>query len=91
MHIPAACDQLMRSLGVLRLSLTARCNLACPCCLPDGQEPTGVLSLEQRRGTDGEPLLHPQLEQLIDAVQQLRAREIALTTNGSLLSCECAR
>ena len=71
-----AVDALGRPLGVLRLSLTARCNLACPYCLPDGQEPPGLLSLQQRlqlieaavslgagslRLTGGEPLLHPEL------------------------------
>ena len=107
-------DQLHRPLGVLRLSLTARCNLACPYCLPDGVEPPGLLSLEQRRQviaaavalgarslrlTGGEPLLHGSLEALIAAVQPLRARhpggeglhEIALTSNGSLLSAGRAR
>lgn len=102
-------DQLGRPLGVLRLSLTARCNLACPYCLPDGQEPPGLLTLAQRlavitaavnlgatslRLTGGEPLLHPQLETLIKAVQPLRTRglhEIALTSNGVLLSAERAR
>ena len=102
-------DELGRPLGVLRLSLTARCNLACPYCLPDGQEPPGLLTLEQRRVvvqaavalgahslrlTGGEPLLHPQLESLIEAVQPLRAqglREIALTSNGTLLSASRAR
>ena len=102
-------DGLGRPLGVLRLSLTARCNLACPYCLPDGQEPPGLLTLEQRRVvvqaavalgahslrlTGGEPLLHPQLESLIEAVQPLRAqglREIALTSNGTLLSASRAR
>jgi sulfatase maturation enzyme AslB (radical SAM superfamily) len=44
----SATDQLNRPLGVLRLSLTARCNLACPYCLPDGMEPPGLLTLEQR-------------------------------------------
>ncbi|MFM7513804.1 MAG: GTP 3',8-cyclase MoaA [Cyanobium sp.] len=109
-----ATDQLNRPLGVLRLSLTARCNLACPYCLPDGQEPEGLLTLEQRlrviaaavalgvrslRLTGGEPLLHEQLEKLIAAVQPLRAghpegpglREIALTSNGVLLSAARAR
>ena len=94
---------------MLRLSLTARCNLACPYCLPDGVEPPGLLTLAQRlrvieaavalgarslRLTGGEPLLHPQLEELIRAVQPLRARglaEIALTSNGVLLSAERAR
>jgi cyclic pyranopterin phosphate synthase len=109
-----ATDQLNRPLGVLRLSLTARCNLACPYCLPDGVEPPGLLSLEQRlqvvaaavslgahslRLTGGEPLLHGGLEALIAAVQPLRAaepdgpglRDIALTSNGVLLSGERAR
>ena len=102
-------DVLGRPLGVLRLSLTARCNLACPYCLPDGTEPPGLLTLEQRRVvvqaavalgahslrlTGGEPLLHPQLESLIEAVQPLRAQglqEIALTSNGTLLSASRAR
>jgi GTP 3',8-cyclase len=110
----SATDQLNRPLGVLRLSLTARCNLACPYCLPDGVEPPGLLSQEQRlrviaaavglgvrslRLTGGEPLLHGGLEELIAAVQPLRAlgpdgpglREIALTSNGALLSAERAR
>jgi cyclic pyranopterin phosphate synthase len=75
-------DRLGRPLGVLRLSLTARCNLACPYCLPDGQEPPGLLDQDQRlrliaaavalganslRLTGGEPLLHPGLEALIAA------------------------
>jgi len=109
-----AIDKLNRPLGVLRLSLTARCNLACPYCLPDGVEPAGLLKLAQRlrvieaavmlgarnlRLTGGEPLLHGGIEELIAAVQPLRAlapgghglREIALTSNGVLLSAERAR
>lgn len=85
---PAPHDRLGRPLGVLRLSLTARCNLACPYCLPDGQEPPGLLSQAQRlavveaavalgahhlRLTGGEPLLHPGLEALIAAAAPLRA------------------
>jgi cyclic pyranopterin phosphate synthase len=110
---PTSSDQPLdghgRPLGVLRLSLTARCNLACPYCLPDGKEPAGLLNLAQRRAvvqaavalgahslrlTGGEPLLHPELESLIEAVQPLRAqglREIALTSNGTLLSAGRAR
>lgn len=107
LKVPA--DQLGRPLGVLRLSLTARCNLACPYCLPDGKEPPGLLTLEQRlqvikaavalgarslRLTGGEPLLHLQLEKLIKAIQPLRAKglaEIALTSNGLLLTAERAQ
>ncbi|MCP9775510.1 GTP 3',8-cyclase MoaA [Cyanobium sp. WAJ14-Wanaka] len=109
-----ATDRLNRPLGVLRLSLTARCNLACPYCLPDGVEPPGLLTATQRlqvvaaavalgahslRLTGGEPLLHSGLEELIAAVQPLRAqskegpglRQIALTSNGTLLSAKRAR
>jgi cyclic pyranopterin phosphate synthase len=114
-------DQRGRPLGVLRLSLTARCNLACPYCLPDGREPPGLLTLAQRlavieaavalgarslRLTGGEPLLHPELEALIAAAARLRRpaqaapprpapspglEEIALTSNGALLSAARAR
>jgi cyclic pyranopterin phosphate synthase len=109
MEAAAPLDRLERPLGVLRLSLTARCNLACPYCLPDGKEPAGLLSMEQRlaviaaavdlgahtlRLTGGEPLLNPTLEALISSVQPLRQRglrEVALTSNGSLLSFERAQ
>ncbi len=81
-----------RPLGVLRLSLTARCNLACPYCLPDGREPPGLLNQVQRlavveaavalgarrlRLTGGEPLLHPGVEALIAAAAPLRARGLS--------------
>ena len=69
-------DRLNRPIGVLRLSLTARCNLACPYCCPDVEEPPGLLTLEQQirvirvatrlgaqtlRLTGGEPLLSRRL------------------------------
>jgi cyclic pyranopterin phosphate synthase len=94
---------------VLRLSLTARYNLACPYCLPDGHEPPGLLSEAQRlavveaavglgarslRLTGGEPLLHNGLEALIAACAPLRRSglaEIALTSNGALLTAARAR
>ena len=89
MSVQSPGDLRGRPLGVLRLSLTARCNLACPYCCPDSQEPAGLLSLEQRvqlvqafvslgghtlRLTGGEPLLHGGLEALIAAVRPLRQR-----------------
>ncbi|MFZ0409841.1 MAG: radical SAM protein [Cyanobium sp.] len=113
---PAQVDRHGRPLGVLRLSLTARCNLACPYCCPDSADPPGLLTLAERqqlveaavqlgvhtlRLTGGEPLLHPDLEALISALTPLRQRpqgdrrgrlrQIALTSNGTLLSAERAR
>ncbi len=109
-------DQLGRPGGVLRLSLTARCNLACPYCCPDSHDPPELLTLTERvqlvstaaelgfrrlRLTGGEPLLHRGLEDLVAALQPLRApqgssgsqglSEIALTTNGVLLSAQRAQ
>ncbi|MDA0726512.1 MAG: GTP 3',8-cyclase MoaA [Cyanobacteria bacterium] len=110
-----ATDQLQRPLGVLRLSLTARCNLACPYCQPDGEEAPDRLTTEQRlrvieaacslgvsslRLTGGEPLLTPDLEELLEAIGLARRHtnsplrdlsDIALTTNGLLLSPERAQ
>jgi len=67
----SATDQLNRPLGVLRLSLTARCNLACPYCLPDGVEPPGLLTLEQRL-------------QVIGAAVSLGARSLRLIAAARL-------
>ena len=81
-------DRLNRPIGVLRLSLTARCNLACPYCCPDVEEPPGLLTLEQQmrvirvaarlgaqtlRLTGGEPLLSSRLLPLLQRVNDGRA------------------
>ena len=107
-------DQHNRPLGVLRLSLTARCNLSCPYCQPDGGEDSR-LSLQERlqlirtccdlglttlRITGGEPLLAPDLNELLQAIQQGRnsrhdplhqLQEVAMTTNGTLLDASRAQ
>ncbi|HGY5532232.1 MAG: GTP 3',8-cyclase MoaA [Prochlorococcus sp.] len=83
-------DVLGRELGSLRLSLTSRCNLACPYCQPDGQEPKALLDQAQHlalitascllgaqtlRLTGGEPLLCDDLEPLLAAVQRRRSQK----------------
>ena len=108
-------DRLGRPLGVLRLSLTARCNLSCTYCCPADDEPNHRLTVQHQiaviraacrlglqslRLTGGEPLLSDQLEPLLQAISQARAdprdplarlREVALTSNGVLLSRERAK
>ena len=89
MQQPPLHDRLGRPLGVLRLSLTARCNLNCPYCLPEGKDPPGRLTLEERQAlvaaavdlgahtlrlTGGEPLLDADLETLIETLRPLRPR-----------------
>ena len=112
---PSVADQHLRTLGVLRLSLTARCNLFCPYCRPDAEDPPGLLSLEQQlrvirvacrlgvhtlRLTGGEPLLSDRLLPLLLQIQKGRnthgdpltgLREVALTSNGVLLTAERAK
>ncbi|MGE4582820.1 MAG: cyclic pyranopterin phosphate synthase MoaA, partial [Synechococcus sp.] len=44
----AVVDQRARTLGVLRLSLTARCNLDCSYCRPDAADPPGLMTLDQQ-------------------------------------------
>ncbi len=115
MEPPPVSDRLGRSLGVLRLSLTARCNLACPYCCPESIEPRGLLSTRDQlrlihaacrlgahtlRLTGGEPLLTDRLWPLLDALSSGRKnlessfsklKDLAITTNGSLLDDEKAR
>ena len=108
-------DRLARPLGVLRLSLTARCNLSCPYCCPESIEPPGLLTTADQlrliaaacrlgahtlRLTGGEPLLTDRLWPLLDALSLgrqtaahpfSRLKEVAITTNGSLLNDNKAR
>ena len=80
------------------LEITNRCNLACSFC-PKTKRPSRTLSPEEfrllagrlRPHTDhlylhvmGEPLLHPQLPELLDICRELSFR-VVLTTNGTLL------
>jgi cyclic pyranopterin phosphate synthase len=112
--LTAEFDQWSRPFGVLRISLTARCNLACPYCCPDPKDPPGLLDLDQHlrlirvacglglqtlRLTGGEPLLSDRLLPLLEALAAGRAdaadplarlRDVALTTNGVLLTPEKA-
>lgn len=115
MHLTPVVDVHQRPLGVLRLSLTARCNLSCPYCCPDSSDRPGLLNLEEQlrlirvacrlgahtlRLTGGEPLLSSQLLPLLQNVFEARRlqgdpmqglREVALTTNGVLLTQQMGR
>lgn len=88
----------MRTLKKAYLEITNVCNLRCSFC-PGSRRPQGFLTPEQfcilagrlRPHTEylylhlmGEPLLHPQLEQLLETGEELGFR-IMITTNGTLL------
>lgn len=48
----------------------------------------GSLGVRKIRVTGGEPTLHPKLEEIISGIRQTSGIEIAMITNGSLLSRE---
>ena len=88
----------MRTLKKAYLEITNICNLACAFC-PGTRRDKAFLSPEQFRilagrirphtqylylHLMGEPLLHPQLEELLDIAAELDFR-VMLTTNGTLL------
>ena len=83
------------------LEITNRCNLACSFC-PKTKRPARTLSPAEfhhlaeklRPYTDylylhvlGEPLMHPQLEGLLDICRELLFR-VVITTNGTLLPAQ---
>ena len=88
----------MRALKKAYLEITNVCNLSCRFC-PGTRRPKGFLTPEQfqllaerlRPHTEylylhlmGEPLLHPQLDQLLDRAGRLDF-PVMITTNGTLL------
>jgi cyclic pyranopterin phosphate synthase len=96
-------DQLRRPIHDLRISVMDRCNFRCPYCMPRETFHSGerldfaeILRLarvfvragvKKLRITGGEPLLRPNLADLIGDLTQLQdIEDIALTTNGMLLA-----
>lgn len=92
-----------RTIDYLRLSLTPSCNLRCRYCNANGQERehspmdnsdlvflvsvATALGISRVRLTGGEPLLKPDLPELIAALRDLTGvAEITLTTNGNRLA-----
>jgi cyclic pyranopterin phosphate synthase len=92
-----------RVIDHLRLSLTSACNLACQYCSAGEQQDACHIEagfavalvrwLSRRHGvrhvrlTGGEPLLYPQLLELVAALSALgNLDEITLTTNGQALA-----
>lgn len=93
-------DAFGRSVTDLRVAVTRDCNLACFFCHREGASPTaqqmtaaelgrlvrvgarlGVVSVKL---TGGEPLLRPDIAQVVHAIKS-HVREVSLVTNGTLL------
>ncbi|MEM2902849.1 MAG: GTP 3',8-cyclase MoaA [Candidatus Bathyarchaeia archaeon] len=98
-------DRYGRPLMNLRVSVTESCNLECFYCHREGQflaqslmTPDEVkrivqisceLGVENVKITGGEPLLRPDLEEIVSGLKGLKAlKELSMVSNGRLLSAE---
>lgn len=96
-------DCLGRTIDYLRISLTSGCNMRCTYCCPSGTGSHAAMmpmadclrlvplivstGISRIRFTGGEPLLYPQLPELIAQFAKLPGvRKTAVTTNGLLLA-----
>lgn len=101
--VPPLLDGCGRHIDHLRLSLTERCNLACQYCSVGREAGgcriethfaialvrwlSGRHAVRHVRLTGGEPLLHPELTEIISGLSALGTLdEITLTTNGQALA-----
>jgi len=97
----ATADRFGREIKGLRISVTQRCDLACPHCHREGQAPSssemspeeigrlvGVgasLGIRKVKITGGEPLLRSDIVDIVARISPI-VSEVSLTTNGSRLS-----
>lgn len=87
----------------LRISVTQKCNLKCPYCHREGEEsPSTEMSVDEIKRiahialglgiskvklTGGEPLIRPEIVQIVASISGLRGiRDLSMTTNGTLLA-----
>ncbi len=102
MHeISLARDTYGREVKSLRLSVTQRCDLACPHCHREGQHPSckemtpeeierlirigAEVGIRKVKLTGGEPLMRDDISEIVSRLSPL-VKEVSLTTNGSRLS-----
>lgn len=92
-------DKYQREIEYLRLSLTDACNLRCAYCkksdeirkylaLPDIMQLLPAFrdaGIKKIRLTGGEPLLHPDITEIVKACSDTGFGDIAITTNALLL------
>lgn len=87
----------------LRISVTQKCNLKCPYCHREGEiSPSTEMSVDEIKDitrialglgiskvklTGGEPLMRPEIVQIVASISGLRGiRDLSMTTNGTLLA-----
>jgi len=94
-------DDYNRPVTSLRISVTTRCNLNCLYCHKDGIIPSSgemtpdeieklcevasELGISKIRLSGGEPLLRNDIVEIVEKINTIGFKDIAITTNGTLL------
>ncbi|MCK9151975.1 GTP 3',8-cyclase MoaA [Methanobacterium alcaliphilum] len=94
-------DPFKRPVISLRISITGRCNVKCLYCHHDGILPQDYemtpdeifqiakiardIGIEKIRLSGGEPLIRPDIVEIVEKISTLGFRDVSITTNGTLL------
>ncbi len=95
-------DPFKRPVISLRISITGRCNVECLYCHHDGIMPQNEemtpdeifriaqvareIGIEKMRLSGGEPLIRPDIVEIVEKISTLGFRDISITTNGTMLA-----
>jgi cyclic pyranopterin phosphate synthase len=100
-------DRFDRPIICLRISVTSDCNLRCFYCHKENQEPqkkhltieeiglicrvAGEIGVRRVKITGGEPLLRPDIGEVVSAISSIPSiEEVSMTTNGILMAPKAA-
>lgn len=94
-------DPFKRPVISLRISITGRCNVNCLYCHHDGILPQAYemtpeeifqisriardIGIEKIRLSGGEPLIRPDIVEIVEKVSSLGFKDVSITTNGTLM------
>lgn len=94
-------DPFKRPVISLRISITGRCNVNCLYCHHDGILPQAYemtpeeifqisriardIGIEKIRLSGGEPLIRPDIVEIVEKISSLGFKDVSITTNGTLM------
>ena len=94
-------DSYQRPIISLRISITSRCNVNCLYCHHDGIMPKSEemtaeeifriaqvareIGIRKIRLSGGEPLIRPDIVEIVEKISTLGFKDVSITTNGTLM------
>jgi len=94
-------DSYQRPIISLRISITSRCNVKCLYCHHDGIMPQSnemtadeifriaqvarEIGIRKIRLSGGEPLIRPDIVEIVEKISTLGFKDVSITTNGTLM------